>query len=120
MKRSDGRQDEKRPHESHMFAILASLFLHGVFVLGMMAITWFWGRPGFERGSAYTVSLVDAPLSLTQPPAPVVPPPVVAPLHDREEASVTTPKPPPEKPKVEKAVEPELPVAAPEPPPKVQ
>jgi TonB family protein len=90
-----------------MFAILASLLLHGVFILAMMATTWFWGRSGFERLSTYTVSLVDAPLSLTQPPAPVVPPLTVAPPKDRDKAPVSAPKPPTEKEKVEKAAKPE-------------
>lgn len=121
MKRSKVRQHGKRQREFRGLAIMASLFLHGAFAFGIMATTWFWGRSGFERVSAYTVSLVDAPLSLTQPPAAVAPPPPspppVEPPEARDEAPATAPKPSTDKQKVEEAAVPEPPATAPEPPP---
>ena len=96
MNQFDSRQENKRSRESRALAFLASLLLHSVVVLAILATTWLWGKSGFERVSAYTVSLVDAPLSLTKTAGSVVPPASIVPPNNRDNVPDKVSETPPE------------------------
>jgi colicin import membrane protein len=67
--------------------LAASLVLHSLVVMGVMGSSWWWRASVFEPTSSYSVSLVDAPLSLQKPSSP----PAAAPPLPKP-----SPKPPPE------------------------
>jgi TonB family protein len=46
--------------------VTLSAVVHGVVVLGLLGSVWLWGTPTYFKPSLYTVSLVDAPLTLRQ------------------------------------------------------
>src|SRR5262245_66621565 len=43
-----------------------SAVVHGAVILGLVGSVWLWGTPTYYKPSSYTVSLVDAPLTLRQ------------------------------------------------------
>jgi TonB family protein len=51
------------------FAIYMALSaaVHGAVILGVLGGAWLWGTPTYYKPPPYTVSLVDAPLTLRQP-----------------------------------------------------
>lgn len=52
-----------------LFAMYMALSaaVHGAVILGVLGSAWLWGTPTYYKLSSYTVSLVDAPLTLRQP-----------------------------------------------------
>jgi TonB family protein len=75
----DAHEVQSKPvKESFVMSFLFSTVVHAILIGAVAAGTWLWGIPTYYKPSAYTVSLVDAPLVL-QPPEPAVgkpPPPV--------------------------------------------
>lgn len=66
--------EEQRPsdipvRESLTTSLILSTLLHGGFLLCMLGGVWLWGGPTYYKPPAYTVALVDAPLTLKPPPA---------------------------------------------------
>ena len=57
--------------ESFVTSVILSACIHGVLVVCVLGSTWLWGGPVYRTASAYTVALVDDPLTVRQPP-PVV------------------------------------------------
>ena len=50
-------------------SLLLSTLLHGGFVLCVLGSAWLWGGPVYYKPPAYTVALVDTPLTIGPPPA---------------------------------------------------
>ena len=47
--------------------VILSAAVHGAVILGVLGSVWLWGTPTYYTPPPYTVSLVDAPLTLRQP-----------------------------------------------------
>lgn len=62
------RQSDIPVREPLTTSLLLSTLLHGGFVLCVLGGAWLWGSPVYYKPPAYTVALVDTPLSLRQPP----------------------------------------------------
>ena len=60
------------PHYEHIAREPLSIYLavsvavHGLVLVGMLGGMWLWGKPKYYKPPEYSVSLVDAPLSLRQ------------------------------------------------------
>lgn len=68
----DAHEAPSKPvKESLVISFLFSTVAHAILIGVVAAGTWLWGLPTYYKPSAYTVSLVDAPLVL-QPPEPAV------------------------------------------------
>ena len=62
------RQSDIPVREPLTTSLLLSTLLHGGFVLCVLGGAWLWGSPVYYKPPAYTVALVDAPLTIRQPP----------------------------------------------------
>ena len=72
MKAGEARRQLGNPvRESFVTSVILSACIHGVLVVCVLGSTWLWGGPVYRTASAYTVALVDDPLTVRQPP-PVV------------------------------------------------
>jgi colicin import membrane protein len=68
MKTTEAQRQSTHPVDKPFTAYLAlSAAAHGGLVLCMVGGAWLLGAPTYYKPSAYTVALVDAPLSLRQP-----------------------------------------------------
>jgi TonB family protein len=106
--------------ESFVTPLLFSIVVHGVFIGVVIGATWLWGRPTYYKPSAYTVSLVDAPLVLQQPESAGVDSPPPTPQKEAPAAKPTparVEKPPAPPAATAKALETTLPVAPKKPAP---
>jgi TonB family protein len=89
--------------------VTLSAVVHGAVVLGLLGSVWLWGTPTYYKPSSYTVSLVDAPLTLRQstqtgggeksaaPPAPVGDQQPAAPAESAAKPALLEPPPAPMK-----------------------
>ncbi|MDH3598813.1 MAG: TonB family protein [Candidatus Tectomicrobia bacterium] len=90
MKQSGAEPRAEPSRELWAASLAVSVVLHTLLVLGVMGSSWLWGTSVFEPALSYTVSLVDAPLSLQKPS----PPPAASP-PPKTEAVVRQPSPKP-------------------------
>jgi TonB family protein len=97
----DAHEAPSKPvKESLVISFLFSTVAHAMLIGVVAAGTWLWGLPTYYKPSAYTVSLVDAPLVL-QPPEPAVGKPQASapqkeappapPVQDRQAAAAPVP-----------------------------
>ncbi len=126
MKRRKERQFGTRGRAPRATSLVVSVLFHGIAIFGVISGAWLWGTPNLDKLASYTVSLIDAPLSLRKPssdtlrPAPASPPPLapLAPLQPEPAPEAPAPKPVPVPPKTPKVAVAE-PAAAPKEAPKV-
>ncbi len=79
-------------------SLFLSTLLHCGFVLCILGGAWLWGRPVYYKPPAYTVALVDAPLTIGTPPPAVRTRASAGPKQPRSAAKKrATPKAPPKK-----------------------
>lgn len=99
-------------------SLLLSTLLHGGFVLCVLGSAWLWGGPVYYKPPAYTVALVDVPLTIGPPPPSArtsAKPKQSHPTTSKRTTPKTSPKKAPSVPPKAKATPPKSKTAAPKP-----
>lgn len=104
----------EKGREPRAASLLVSVTFHALAVLGIAVSSWWWSAPTLDTWNTHTVSLVDAPLSLRQPPAP---PKAAPPKASTPPKPVTKTRKPSQKPSKPEVAKPPAPPKAPPPAP---